>query len=203
MNYSQNYQFLLFSMSPGSYIHPSWLEYMQIDKIFSWVFEKVNKEKLLSEFLIDQSKLKNIDFESFSEEEKKFLILSPPKTKLLVSYLGIFFCQDLLKNHIMKSQVMTIKSSFGKDAYLFGLKKAPYLLKTRDIIFPDNKNSLDAKGEVIAYGMACLQAYLSIYADGIKKRVLWKLPNDWQANDYDISSNNAGCLINAILQEVK
>ncbi|MGH1541708.1 MAG: SctK family type III secretion system sorting platform protein [Arenicella sp.] len=203
MNDSRNYQFLLFSLSPSSYIHPSWLETMQIDKIFSWEGGPVNKDKLLSEFLFGQSNLKHIDFESFSQEEKNVLILDPQSTKLLVSYLGIFFCQDLLKRHILKSQVMAIKSDFGKDAYSFGLKKAPYLLKNRNIIFPDNKNSLNVGGEIVAYGMTCLQAYLALYADDVQKRVFWKLPSHWQANDYDISRDNAVSLINAILQEVK
>jgi len=203
MNSSQVYQYLKFSFSPASYIHPSWLESMQIDSVFSWGFSQPNKEKLLSEFLWEQDGLKTIDFEHFSEEEKTIFLLDAEKTKKLVFYLGLFFCQDLLKNQIMKNQVMKIKSNFGEHAYLFGLKKAPYMLKNREIAFPENKNSLDVIGEVIVYGMACLQIYLSSYADDIQKRVLWKLPNHWRGNDDVISSDNAAYLINTIIQEIE
>lgn len=203
MNHRQDYQCLMFSVSPGSYIHPSWLADMQIDSVFSWDFGGCQKEKLLSEFLIEQSSLENIDFGRFSQRQKNFLVLDSEQTKRLVCYLGIFLCQDLLKSHILKKQVMSIKSNFGENAYLFGLKKAPYLLKAREIVFPDNKKSLDVKGEIIGHGMACLQAYLTFFTDDIKKRVLWKLPNHWQANDYSIASDDAGYLINTIVQEIK
>jgi hypothetical protein len=72
--------------------------------------------------------------------------------------------------------VKKIEQSIGRDAYLFGLTRAPYLMQSMPSFEVKSKLCCELATQIAASGMACLTAAMNEYSKAVWQRVELKLP---------------------------
>ena len=77
---------------------------------------------------------------------------------------------------IERDKLLSVKKEIGESAYLFALKRAPFLIGPVEFSFVDDRLPQNFRSNVIAYGMKCLEACFSGQPNALIKRVLFKLP---------------------------
>lgn len=172
---------LEFNFLPIRYIHSSWLNTLPHADLLVKMRNNKKLEYSLSQYILDQSKLSNKYIFDIPKDIETIAFMDAPDLSKLVIYLGVCLNVNNLTSLIEKNSIHNVKSVIGEEAFLFGIKRAPYLLGIKSVIRkPEISPQL---GEyIIACGSYYFLSILSQHAPEISKRIIWKLPSQWIEN---------------------
>ncbi len=139
-----------FSYSPISYIDPSWLinldHHAQLVKIQEYIRQQKNfysrhrVDKLLSQYIIDQLVGEPDSFD-YTAINKRIILLPSDTLKEICFNLGLCCYSNLISHEIDKKTVTFLKKVLGDNAYLFTLKRIPFLAFPQQFIKYQWKNT--------------------------------------------------------------
>jgi hypothetical protein len=165
-----------FNFLPIRYIHDSWLEQIPNGTLVKKLIQYKKTHVHLSDYILESLDIK--EHYCFDEMTglKKIAWMSPDELEKLVCFAGAYLNYEALRNCIEGNSVRKIEQSIGREAYLFGLTRAPYLMQSMPVFEVKSKLCCELTTQIVASGMACLTATMEEYSKALWQRVAFKLP---------------------------
>ncbi len=198
------HKLLEFNFLPIRYIHASWLNEFSGGRVINRLRFCKRVEYRLSQYILEQLGIRNSYAFDLPESVGRIALLDSLSLLTLVRYTGVSFHTDELRQCIGGGQVRAIKKTVGEDAYVFGLKRAPYLVQ--NLVLPKMDPAQGSLAERIwMSGMRCLGVVIAELQAALRQRVLLKLPSHWANEAMRVKTPNANSsaeLLNKVFTEV-
>ena len=167
-----------FNFLPLRYIHPSWLKTVFGGKYIEEMRSCSRTEYRLSQYLLSYFELENDYCFDFTNQVNTIALLDESKLSEIVRYAGLVINSEQIKKNIAREDVVQLKHQIGEKAYLFALKRAPFMGTIPD--FPSHEyKSENLLTNIRISGAQCLAALFSDNT-AILKRVFFKFPIIWK-----------------------
>jgi len=166
-----------FNFLPLRYIHPSWLKTISGGKYVEKMRSCTRTEYRLSRYLLSCFGLENEFCFNFTDQVKSIALLDNDQITKVVQHAGLAVNREHIKKIIARDDVVQLKQQIGEEAYVFALKRAPFLGEIPE--FPSSYKSEHMPTNIIVSGIRCLA---TIFSDdsAVFKRVLLKFPSLWE-----------------------
>jgi hypothetical protein len=167
-----------FNFLPGRYIHPSWLEGLIEDDLFNRLKKSRRAGQRLSPLILLKFGLDRTCFFNFEDPVRRLALLNGETLLKLIYLAGVSVHAGEISQVIERDSVLSLKKSLGEEAYLFALKRAPFLVGRMDFP-PYPRKTTDYEGFrdlVYECGMKALEACLGGEEASLRKRLALKLP---------------------------
>ncbi len=173
-----------FNLLPSRYIHPSWLEELWGEEMEPALLDVLRSrgrgERRLSEIILTRLGMGRNFYFDFEDSSRRLALIDGATLEKLVFLVGLAVNYPSIARVVERKPLLALKSRLGERAYLFALKKAPFLLGRME----PSKGGLDDLGDglsslLVECGMRHLQLCFSGEADALTKRLLLKLPSHW------------------------
>ncbi|MEE4379283.1 MAG: SctK family type III secretion system sorting platform protein [Candidatus Competibacteraceae bacterium] len=196
-----------FNLLPSQYLHDSWLESLPHGNLLAQLTACSRVGAQLSQYLLQQFGLP--DQYCFAIEEPLLRIALLPEADIaaLVLHAGLCRYSRQIQHTVLRQEVLALREQLGEEAYLFALKRAPFLA-------PPLENSTDpawqadhCREHTWRAGIGCLSSAFSGQAPALVQRLMMKLPRHWQADMADppwwLSQHQAKMLLGKLMIELK
>ncbi|WP_179957764.1 SctK family type III secretion system sorting platform protein [Exilibacterium tricleocarpae] len=168
-----------FNILPARYMHDSWFDQFRHGHMIYKLRACRRTEYKLSHYILECLGLSNSYCFDIPQPVSAVVLLPPAELVRMVRYLGACANVSMLQRLIGKKQVQSIKNAIGEDAYLFGIKRAPYLVAGSET--PKLKSIMARNlGDYITIcGMCLLFAAFKDSSLALKKRLSLKFSYHW------------------------
>lgn len=196
-----------FNLRPARYIHRSWIDHL-IDAPLLLKLKAVPRaEKRLSSLILAEFNLHQDPIYDFEQHHRRAALLDTDALTRLVYLTGIALNAADIARVIEKKPLLALRNTIGEPAYLFALKKAPFLLGQLDPKFKRDGDQ-DYRSHAMNCGILCLQACYREEPAGLLRRLYFKFPKDTftDAGSQPEGLDQAGAwriLRKVLIQEVK
>ncbi len=168
-----------FNTLPARYIHMSRVNrYMDLDEPgFQCLIQNPRAEKKLSGIILDKAGLKDHFHWDFELKRLRLALVDGPALLSLIRLAGIAINAGQIIRVIEREPLLALKKSIGLKAYLFALKKAPFLIGKTKFSFIEAQNDYFMFNQYTTRcGAKCLAACFSNAPRPLIKRLGLKLP---------------------------
>ena len=208
---------LEFAFLPTRYIESSWLQYLPQSGLLQKLRDCKRVEAALSKYILEHFQLSAEDcvhwFDNARHEhglpESITHLIAMPATDIqrLVYYLGACVNERAIRLCLDGQQVRAAKSRVGEAVYLFGLKRAPYIIGQLNLPSVSIPSNIDLGASIQQCGILCLLTAIDDYGDAFKQRLLFKLPYAWSESDtintpLGFSTSQCQALIEQVYSEI-
>ena len=167
-----------FNFLPLRYIHPSWLKTISGGRYLEEMRSCSRTEYHLSRYLLSCFGLENDYCFDFTDQVKTIALLDDNKLTEIVKYAGLVINREQIKKNIAREDIVKLKQMIGEKAYMFALKRAPFMGTVPD--FPSTEyKSENLITNITVSGVQCLATLFSGNA-AVFKRVFLKFPITWK-----------------------
>ncbi|MFT5083259.1 MAG: hypothetical protein ACI9Y1_001300 [Lentisphaeria bacterium] len=165
-----------FNFLPICYLHESWFDEIPHGEFIKKVRSHKNAHTPLSDHLLESYSIKGAFFFDVESFPGSIALMTSDELERLIYLAGVCLNFEALRNCISGKVVSNIKKSIGTEAYLFSIKRAPYLMQNMPEfeISSSSYSSLDEK--ILMCGMACLATAVIDSSKALWQRLLFKLP---------------------------
>ena len=167
-----------FNRSPARYIHGSWIHPIIKPPFFEKLRKNIRSEKILSALVLRQFDLDQDHYFDFEDPKRRLALIDGKSLSRLVYLSGIVLNASRISKIIEREALLSLRNQIGDEAYLFALKKAPFLIGRMEFPFAEDQKSQDLQAHLIACGMKCLEACFFGERAALTKRLLFKLPKE-------------------------
>jgi hypothetical protein len=197
-----------FNMRPARYIHGSWIDSIVSPSLFKELMKSLRAEKRLSDMILRRFHLDGEYFFDFEEPRRRLALIDGRHLARLTFLAGIAVNAPRFSKVIERDQLTALKEEIGEEAYLFALRKAPFLTGRMAFVFSEDQGSGGPRSHAIKCGMKCLGACFSADPEALIARLLLKLPEglgrEFDSRDPEIEGKHAWSLLRKVLlQEVE
>lgn len=177
---------LEFNLRPIHYIHPSWLAELPHAVLIERLRSSPRATTWLSHYLLSHWRLEQRYWYDFSTPVACLALAEANVLEKLVLYLGLVLNIRYIRQTVERDKVRVLKQRIGEEAFLFTLKRAPFL----GLGTPPSTTELSASlppedfpQKVRAIGVHCLASTMAEYDDPcLIQRLLFKFPKAHQAD---------------------
>ena len=124
-------QICIFNTDLARIIDPSHLEGFIDLHLFEKLRASIRPRHKLSALLLKKFELDTAFCFDFQEPSRRLALLEKPILKSLLLHAGASYFSKGITHIIQKQELLELKETIGDDAYLFALKKAPFLIKDK------------------------------------------------------------------------
>lgn len=167
-----------FNFLPLRYIHPSWLKTVPGGRYIENMRSCSRTEYRLSQYLLSYLELENDYHFDFIDQAKAIALLDESMLSEVVRYAGLIINRDHIKQNIARKNIVQLKQEIGEKAYMFALKRAPFIGAIPDFHLTEYKSE-NMLMNITVSGIQCLAAYFSGNT-AVLKRIFLKLPITWK-----------------------
>lgn len=197
-----------FNMRPARYIHKSWIEPMISPSLFTDLKRSRHAEKRLSDMILKRFQLDRDFFFDFEEPRRRLALIDGGRLSRLIFLAGIAVNSPRYTKVVERDKLIALKGEIGEGAYLFALRKAPFLMGRMAFPLSGEQGSENTRSHAVRCGMECLRACFSGDPETLITRILFKLPErlgrDIKRRPPEIERRHAWSLFRKVLlQEVE
>ena len=181
MSMQQLIQLLDFNYAPATYIDVSWLQALDHGGVATALLNNPTALPWVSKFVLRTFNLTDdVDF-NFESDVKQIALLARPKLAQTVYHAGVSLNSAMLRSIIKRQERSAMEACIGADAFMFAVKKAPYIAGALPESFPCdfqiNWNDPDEmKKHLFRSGVKLLGTVLKKEPECYKCRLLFKFP---------------------------
>lgn len=168
-----------FNRMPARYIHYSRVNrYTKMDESgFTALVQNSRAEKILSGIILEKAGLTGLYHWDFDQRHHRLALIDGAGLARLLRLAGLAVNSDQIIRVIRKKSLLDLKKSIGVTAYLFALKKAPFLIGRKTFSFVRMQRDFSVFNEYSTEcGAKCLGACLSGAPRAMTLRLGLKLP---------------------------
>lgn len=183
-----------FNVELGSYIEPSHLKEASLQKHLSLIKNSKRGERRLSEYLLNQFKLRSHDWYHFEEPRIRLALVDGQVLNKLLQMAGAALFGERIHKVITKQKLETFKTDVGPDLYYF-ISKRSLLLKALMPKIQVPEKELPTKEDIFQAGKLCFEYCFSNEPEAFLKRLTLKFPNSiqWKFNHPDSAGLKTNC----------
>ena len=181
MGMQQLVQLLDFNYAPAAYIDASWLQPLEHGDVAAAILGNPVAQPWMSKFILRTFNLADdVDF-NFENEVKRIALLERPQLAQTVYHAGLSLNSAMLRGIVKRQERSAIEACIGADAFMFAIKKAPYIAGALPDNFPcdfqiDWNNPDEMKKHLFRSGVKLLGTVLKKEPECFKRRLLFKFP---------------------------
>jgi chloramphenicol O-acetyltransferase len=196
-----------FNFLPLRYIHPSWLKTIPGGRYLEGMRSFSRTEYRLSRYLLSYLGLENQYCFDFTNQVNTIALLDEKRLSEIVRYAGLVINREQIRKIIAQEDIVQLRNKMGEKAYLFALKRAPFIGTIPDFRSTEYKSE-NLLTSITISGVQCLVTLFSGNT-AILKRLFLKFPITWesysQLSTEDISKerNKASSLLVRIQAELE
>lgn len=170
-----------FNCLPSRYAHASWFATLPHGALLVRLRESPRIAQRLSRYLAAAWGLEGQYYFDFSAPAARLALLDSSTLVQLVLYAGLTATAAYVRQTVEHDKVAALKQRLGESAFLFALKRAPFLGGAAASLpvalhgaSPDTFYQL-----TLVVGLQCLAASLSGQEPALLRRLLLKFPRGW------------------------
>ncbi len=195
-------QLCQFNFFPIQYMHSSWYESIPQGELINRLRHCERSKPELSEYIMEYYSLKG-DYEfNFPVFLRNIIILDSVNLLKLILFFSACINTKKIQRLINGHKVREIWNEIGEDAYIYGLKRAPYITQDTQFKNPPMASNIPLGQYIISSGVYCFMSILNGYSSAIKQRMLFKLPQKWSQHVPLESTEKNSKKIETILKKV-
>ncbi|MFO1349192.1 MAG: SctK family type III secretion system sorting platform protein [Gammaproteobacteria bacterium] len=170
-----------FNFLPSRYAHPSWLACLPHGALLVRLRDSPRIAQRLSRHLLAEWELEDRYCFDFSARPARLALIDGAVLARLVLYAGLTATASYARRAVERDKVAAIKRCIGAPAFLFALKRAPFLGGAAPAPTDLRQQTVEAfHAASLAAGMRQLAACLQEQEPALLQRLLFKLPKDWR-----------------------
>lgn len=181
MSTKQLMQLLDFNCAPAAYIDVSWLQSLEHGDVAEALLTSQAAQPWMSKFILRTFNLVDeMDF-NFENSVKQIALMERSRLAQTIYHAGLSLNSAMLRGIVKRHERSAIESCIGTEAFMFALKKAPYIAGALPDIFPcsfqiDWNNPDEMKKHLFRSGVKLLGVVIGGEPECYKRRVLFKFP---------------------------
>ncbi|MCK5893915.1 MAG: SctK family type III secretion system sorting platform protein [Endozoicomonadaceae bacterium] len=181
MSTKQLIQLLDFNYAPAVYIDASWLESLEYGDVANVLSTSQAAQPWLSKFILRTFNLVDETDFNFEKPIKQIALMDRSQLAKTIYHAGLSLNSGMIRGIVKRQERSAIESCIGTDAFMFAVKKAPYIAGALPDIFPctfqiDWNNPNEMKKHLFRSGMKLLGIVLGSEPECYKRRLLFKFP---------------------------
>ncbi|NJN46846.1 MAG: SctK family type III secretion system sorting platform protein [Candidatus Competibacteraceae bacterium] len=169
-----------FNLLPSQFLHNSWLESLPHGEVLTKLRDCSRVRLQLSQYLLKQFGLQNQYCFAIEEPLLRIALLPGADIAALALHAGLCRYSRQIQHTVLREEVLSLREQLGEDAYLFALKRAPFLAPPLDSSTDRSWNAAHCRKQVRRAGLDCLSCAFKDQAAGLLQRLILKLPRHWQ-----------------------
>lgn len=172
-----------FNCLPSRYAHDSWFTALPHGALLLRLRESPRIAQRLSRHLLAAWGLEGQYCFDFSTPPARLALLDSSTLTQLVLYAGLTATAAYVRQTVERDKVAALKQRLGEPAFLFALKRAPFLGGVVPLSTALHRASPDAFHRItLLAGLQCLAASLKGRERALRRRLLFKFPHGWAAS---------------------
>jgi len=169
-----------FNCLPSRYAHPSWFAALPHGALLLGLRASPRIPPPLSRHLLAAWGLEGQYCCDFSAPATRLALLDSATLTQLVLYAGLTATAAYVRRTVERDKVAALKQRLGEAAFLFALKRAPFLSGVKPLPDALHRASPDAFHQItLIAGLQCLAASLKGRERALRRRLLFKFPQGW------------------------
>lgn len=172
-----------FNCLPSRYAHASWFAALPHGALLLKLRESPRAAQRLSRYLLAAWGLEGRYCTDFSAPAARLALLDSATLTQLVLCAGLTATAAYVGRTVERDKVAALKRRLGEPAFLFALKRAPFLGGVAPL--PDalhRASPEDFHRITLLAGLQCLSASLKGRERALRRRLLFKFPQGWAAS---------------------
>lgn len=166
-----------FNHDTAGEIHPSRISAFLEPQLFQQLIASRRGRKTLSESLRKHHAIDAEGFFDFSLVRRRFALLDGGTLDQLAAHTTAAVYREGITKLIRRDEQIAVRAALGEDAYLFGLKRASFLLGEFEV----SDDTADTRGplvDLVKERYRCLECCFAGEPSGLTSRLQLKLPAD-------------------------
>jgi hypothetical protein len=197
---------LEFNFLPIRYIHDSWLAALPHGAPLASLRCCRRVEQRLSRQLLVEFDLAGRYWFDFTVPASQIALLDGASLEKLVFYTGLALNARHISRIVARDELLPLKQSLGETAYLFAVKRAPFLTPLSAQGELPERYAEDMREHLTISGLKCLSQLLAGYGPALTQRLRLKLPLAWCEHFTPplkpLAPTSAGPLVANLLKEL-
>lgn len=172
-----------FNCFPSRYAHASWFTALPHGALLLRLRASPRIAQRLSRHLLAAWGLEGQYCFDFSAPPARLALLDSSTLTQLVLYAGLTATAAYVRQTVERDKVAALKQRLGEPAFLFALKRAPFLGGASPLPVALRRAAPEAFYRItLVAGLQCLAASLSGREPALLRRLLFKFPQGWAAS---------------------
>ena len=164
-----------FNCDPAGYVDCTHVPELTAETL-SFIRQSQRGRRKLSRYLADKFELQKYCFEAFAKSRTRLALVSAATLQRLLYFAGTAYYKERICHLISKDQVTLLKEKVGEKAYLFAVKRAPFLMPKAFSIQSIARATDSLQEDVVNAGKECIELYFADEPKPLLNRLKLKFP---------------------------